>query len=233
MRIGLLGGVAEHLEQLEGLVQFLLRTLRADRIYYLGGDEALSDFVAHSSQQLLSTSEQSVWHRSLRCLHAVPDEIDRFLNEEQQLTELTRLVSLPKDTTLRVQLSAEHEAILCFDRDDLSAAQAASCSVVAFGKDSVPLVRQQGEKFMLCPGSLEKAGVMLLADDEHGLCVALFDRNAQQIAQHYLSEASSQGESQGESQSSIQPQLDAERADALSREDHKPPRSPSSEPIEQ
>lgn len=186
MRIGLLGSVADHSNQLEAIARFLLQIVRAERVIYLGGDAALADFVCRAKEQLLGAGESTLWQRSLRCLRASPEELDEFLELEDQLSRLDLLESLSPGTSRSLQLGAGIEITACVDRGDISAEVASRSRVIAFGHDTLPLVKQVGSQFILCPGSMARAGVMVIDDDHNGLRVSLFDRYGKQIAQHPL-----------------------------------------------
>lgn len=182
------GAIAPKLDRLSEWVRFALQPLQAERVFYLGGDSALEQYQRQTAGSLVRDPELSVWQRSLGCLSASPDEIERTVEAEQQLGDLSRLVSIPRATTLRVPISRRHEAVLCFDRIDVTDQQMLACSVLAFGNGRAPLVRQLGSKFMLCPGAAPEAGLLLL-DTHDGLKVSLFDHHCEPVAEHDLSDA--------------------------------------------
>ncbi|MEN9581716.1 MAG: hypothetical protein RJA70_4725 [Pseudomonadota bacterium] len=187
MRVGLLGNVGEHGSQLEAIARFFLQIVRAEHVLYLGGDSALTEFVARAKASLLGTSDSTLCQRTLRCLSASPEEIDEFLEVEDQLCRLGQLESVPAQTVRTLHLSRGQSVAVSVHRADLSEEVSGGAGVVAFGSELLPLVKQVGPRFILCPGSLTKAGLMVLDDDDDGMRISLFDRYGKQIAQHALS----------------------------------------------
>jgi hypothetical protein len=188
LRIGLLGTIGTHEAELEPLIQFLLVTMGAKHVVYLGGDSAIVQYLQRTTLALAGAAGENIWQRSLDWLDASADALEAALLSEGQLELLERLESLPVHATRRLPLGRGQSAVLCFDRAEVTNELQSRAAVVAFGKDPLPLVKQVGSRFLLCPGSLAKAGVMVLEDDEQGLRVALFDRQCQPIAEHYLTE---------------------------------------------
>lgn len=195
-----MGPVGDLADCIQPLVEFFLETLRVETIVYLGTDEALEQFRAERRMAALgSMPEPDPWERTRVCLKADANAVDMHVDRERQIGELMRLQSLPKKRMAQIAMSSGQRLLACFERTALPQKAVEEAKLIVFGEAAVPTVEQVGSQFLVSPGPLNKAGVMVLDDNRRGLRLALFDRGGRQITQHHLTDdVQSQNHSQQE-----------------------------------
>jgi hypothetical protein len=201
VRIGLLGAIEGQEGYVKGLGSFCLDALRAERVVYLGADDALDRAVRGWATQLVGDlpEESAIWRRSLRCVSAPAEEIDRFIAAERARQSLKRLQSLPDDDRRSLEVLSHSRLLLCHDCAALDTEDIAEAHIIAYGNGRSAQVYQADGRHYICPGSLEEAGLIVLDDDENGLRLRLFDRTTRLLAEHQLASPNSTPHNRGQS----------------------------------
>jgi hypothetical protein len=180
MRLGLLGPALQGAPALERAARFLRRQLNADRIVYLGADRALDDLIRRWAVQLVGedVAEGALCRRATaRLAQASPEEIDAYLAQEEELTQLRMFESLPGEKTRAVELLAGKIAVMIHDKAYLEEEDILPATLLIFGRSSAPLIKRIGRRWFLAPGSFPDAGVMLVEDQEGAIDVTIWNRD--------------------------------------------------------
>jgi hypothetical protein len=188
VRIGLLGSIDGQASYVKGLGSFCLDALRAERVVYLGADDALDRVVSGWATQLVGEhpEESAIWLRTLRCVDATSEKIDLFIAAERARQALKRFESLPDADRRSLETLQYSKILLCHDREALAEEDLAHASIVAYGNCNTPQVEELDGRYFICPGSLTEAGLMVLDDDERELRLRVFDRTARLLNEQVL-----------------------------------------------
>ena len=191
MRLALLGPAEGHLDALEAAMRFLLEARSIDRAVYLGVDGAL-DAVVHAWAGRLvgdNPSEVGVWARAVRaCLRATPAEIDGYIRRERERAALRMFEALLDADTRSIEMLGGALAVMIHDKAHLNEEDMLPARLLLFGKSSMGVVKQVGQRWFLSPGSFAGGGgIMTLDDEEDGVFLTLYDRDATEIRTEHLS----------------------------------------------
>jgi hypothetical protein len=190
MQLGLLGPAIGHLDALERAAKFLYQERKAERVVYLSDDAALDEIVEGWAERLVgkNAGEEELLSRATeRCLSATPDEINAFLQKERERGSLKVFESLPGESTRAIEILSGKVAVMIYDKAYLDEEDILPATVLVFGKSEDPLVRRVGRRWFLAPGSFDKAGVMLLDDQDSGIHVTLFNEKLEVSRRERLS----------------------------------------------
>lgn len=177
MRLGLLGPCGGHERELEVAARALRDRLGAERVVYLGADQALDLIVERWAVDLVGgqgTDATLMARATSVCLNADAKAIDLFVQHEKEREELRMFESLPGSTTRSVELIASKVAVLLYDKAYLEEEDILPASALVFGKNREPLIKQIGRRWFLSPGSFPGHGVMLLDDESGELRASIF-----------------------------------------------------------
>jgi hypothetical protein len=189
MRLGLLGPVHDSDKALERAAQFLLREIAVDRAVYLGVDQSLDRLVRHWATELVGgdPTDDALWERAAeRCVRALPEEIDQFIEAERERQSLKVFESLPGDGTRLIELLNGRVAVMIYDKADLDEEDMLPASFLVFGASRQPLVKRVGSRWFLSPGVLGHFGVMTLEDREDGVHLQQFDSLCREVRRERL-----------------------------------------------
>ncbi|HEY4120295.1 MAG TPA: hypothetical protein VGM56_20660 [Byssovorax sp.] len=181
MRLGILGPALGDLGALARAASLLRTEYAADRVLYIGDDDALDRVVERWAREIVGAdpSDAGVFERAAaRCARAKPPEIDAFVAKERARLDLVAFTALePGSRTIelldgRVVLFVHDKATL--DEEDILAA-----SILVFGKSDAALVRKVGTRIFLSPGPLTdpQGGCALLDDGDGGVRVDVIASN--------------------------------------------------------
>jgi hypothetical protein len=189
MRLGLLGPAGEDQAALRSAAEFLLTEQRAERVVYLGEDDALERLVSDWAREIVGDdpAEHALWLRAARqCADGSAERIDEFLARERQRTTLRALESLPGDGARTVELVAGRLCVLIFDKALLDEEDMLPASLLVFGKSSTAVVKSVGQRWFVSPGPMESGGIATLDDEAEGVRFKLFDANRAEIQQEVM-----------------------------------------------
>jgi hypothetical protein len=195
MRFGLLGPCGGDLPILEQAARLLLFEHGADQVIYLGPDDALDRLVLDWAGRLVGAdpSETGIFRRAAeRCAEGNPDEIARFVRAERERDRLKALRCLPGPAARTIELLEGRVAVLLYDKALLDEEDILPASLLIFGKNKEPLVRQVGLRTFICPGELGtgRGGVGLLSTVPTGeLDLVLLDPSGTTLEKHSMSAA--------------------------------------------
>ncbi|HKQ69414.1 MAG TPA: hypothetical protein VJT73_08750 [Polyangiaceae bacterium] len=189
MRFGVLGPANGDLAALEQGASLLLLRHHAEEVIYLGPDDALDRVVGGWARRLVGgdPTDHGIWGRAAaRCVAGNPQEIDRFMAAERQRERLKSLKCLPAATARTVEILEGRVAVLLYDKALLDEEDILPASLLIFGKNKEPLVRQVGSRTFVSPGEFGgRGGIALFADDAHGeVTVSMYERGGDVLESH-------------------------------------------------
>jgi hypothetical protein len=192
MRLALLGPAEGHTTELAAAARFLLDEKLVDRAVYLGVDGALDAVVKGWAEGLVGEdpSEDGVWVRAARaCAQSDAEAIDTFISRERERERLRVFESLPDSETRLVEMLGGALAVMIHDKAKLTEEDMLPARLLIFGRGKGTIVKQVGQRWFLCAGSLDDAGsgVMLLEDSDEGINLTLLDRACQEVRTERLS----------------------------------------------
>lgn len=172
MRLGLVGASSGDLGALARAIRTAVA--QADRVVYLGDDEAFDDVVAGWVAAV--GAEGTLAERARAALEAPPDAVVDVA-AAVVAGELTRrrllAVQALRGQSRTVEILLDRVVLLAADKADLDEEDLLPASVIAFGKGD-PLVRRVGSRVFLAPGPPGDAGgVMVLAEEPGGASLSL------------------------------------------------------------
>jgi hypothetical protein len=191
MRFAVIGPANDDLGALEQGASLLLFELEAEQVVYLGPDDALDRVVLDWARRLVGSdpSDEGVWQRaSARCVSATPSDIDGYVEAERRRERLKALHCLPVATSRTIELLEGRLAVLLHDKALLDEEDIMPASLLIFGKNREPLVKQVGTRTFVSPGELgPKSGLALFTDDAHGdIVVTMYDPTGTRLESHAL-----------------------------------------------
>lgn len=182
VRIAVFGPLGESESALDHAVALAFGPLLCDRAVFLGQPE-----LVRSRQPEAGLDEETLWLKSLRCLDADADVIDRFVASERHKLDWARVEPLGDGQSSSVVLSGGRRLLVCAsDRSSTTA----DAHVVVFRSDGEPgygySSEQRGNELWLSPGNLDHAGIVLVSDEVE-LSVTVYDARGQELDRNVLS----------------------------------------------
>lgn len=158
----------------------LLDKMGAERIVYLGIDDALDSLVWGWAQELVGEdpTDAGVWKRAAeRCTEATADSIDRFIGAERARLRLKKLECLPRATARAVELFDGRLAVMLHDKALLDEEDILPATLLIFGKSPEPVIHRVGPRTFVSPGPIDGPAGVALAEDEPGggIVLSMFD----------------------------------------------------------
>lgn len=172
MRLALLGPCDDDVAALARAAHSALIHLAADRVVYLGVDDAL-DFVVYGWADLLGALDP-LEHRIDAIIDDPPDVIDDAIEREKLRERLGAFRSLPGPATRTIEMLHDRVVLLVDEKKELDEEDLLPASFIIFGRGE-PTIRRVGSRVFLCPGSPAKRAegiVMLDEGDTRGTVVA-------------------------------------------------------------
>ena len=191
MRFAVLGPANDDLAALERGASLLLFELEAEKVVYLGPDDALDRLVLDWARRLVGPDpfENALWERARRCCSAPAEEIDRFVASERRRDRLKALKCLPGATSRTIEILEGRLAVLLYDKALLDEEDILPASLLIFGKSKHPLVRHVGSRTFVSPGELGegRAGIALFVDEPNGdVSLSIYDQGGTIVESHVL-----------------------------------------------
>jgi hypothetical protein len=168
--------------RLRALSELLLFELRADRVVYLGPDDALDRAMAGWAGSLGAPTNDEEFLREAALLGAegTAESIEALLERDARRHRLRDLVALPGIYARGVELLEDGVLLVVFDRSVLDEDDIANAQVVAYGHASAPDLRVIGPRAFVTPGyAIAPTGVSVALVDETaaGLALTLHDQD--------------------------------------------------------
>ena len=178
MRLGVLGPASGDLSGLAKAAQVLLDRYRAERVIYLGLDDALDRVVGAWASDLVGANPSDLvfFERAAHaCIGATPEHIDTFVASERARRRLRVFASLPPPPGRTIELLEGRVAVLLFDKAHLDEDDIAGASLLVFGKSDLPVVKRLGARTFVAPGRIGSAGggSAVLDDEEEGVRIRI------------------------------------------------------------
>lgn len=190
MRFAVIGPANGDLASLEKGAALLLFQQQAEQVVYLGADDALDRLVLDWARRLVGDdpSDEGIWDRAaMQCVAASPEAIDRYVEAERRRERLKALKCVPA-TSRTIELLEGRVAVLLYDKAHLDEEDILPASLLIFGKNREPLVRQVGSRTFVSPGELgPKSGLALFTDEPNGeISVSMYAPGGKLLESHQL-----------------------------------------------
>lgn len=173
MRLGILGPALGDLPALARGAQHLMDAAQADKVLYVGNDDALDRVVASWARGIVGAnpSDAALFDRAAeRCARGTADDIDEFVRKERALRRLRVLMSVPPGQRT-IEILDRHVVLFVYDKATLDTEDIGGAHVLVFGRSDEPLVRRVGSRTFVTPGPIsgDGGGLLLLEDGPGGL----------------------------------------------------------------
>jgi hypothetical protein len=188
VRLALLGPADGDVAALARAAHAAVFELGADRIVYLGVDDALDAVVAGWSSLL--GAEVSLAAKAGVLLRSSATTIEQALDAEAARRSLARLfLTLPAPGARCIEILQERIVLLVDDKGGLDEEDLLPATFIVFGRGE-PTIRKVGSRVFLCPGAVAASGQGLLLLDEGasttGVVASLHDRDGHLRSQEFL-----------------------------------------------
>src|SRR5690242_15246871 len=172
MRLGILGPAQGDLPALGRGAQHLMDVAQAEKVVYIGHDDALDRVVASWARGIVGANpaDAALFDRAAdRCALGSADDIDDFVARERALRRLRALVSVPPGQR-SIEILDRHVLLFVYDKATLDTEDIGAAHVVVFGKSSEPLIKRVGSRTFVAPGPLtgDVGGLLVLEAAEGG-----------------------------------------------------------------
>lgn len=166
MRLALLGSCDDDIAALARAAHTSLTKLHADRIVYLGGDDAL-DSVIYGWAELIDALDPLEW-RVEALIDESPERLDDAIARERARAKLEAFRMLAGPGIRSIELLHDRVVLLIDDKKALDEEDLLPATFIVFGKGE-PVIRRVGSRVVLCPGSIHKRreGIVLLDEGDH------------------------------------------------------------------
>jgi len=166
VRLALLGSCDGDVAALARAAHTSLAKLRADRVVYLGGDDAL-DAVIYAWADLLDALDP-LELRVDALIDEPPDVLDDALARERARKRLRAFRTLAGPGIRSIELLHDRIVLLVDDKRELDEEDLLPATFIVFGKGE-PTIRRVGSRVFLCPGAIakRKEGILVLDEGDH------------------------------------------------------------------
>jgi hypothetical protein len=180
MRLGILGPALGDLPALARGAQHLLDAAQADRVLYVGNDDALDRVVASWARGIVGANpaDAALFDRAAeRCSRGTAEEIDEFVGRERALRALRVLTSVPPGQR-SIEILGRHLLLFVYDKATLDTEDIGAAHVVVFGKADAALIKRVGSRTFAAPGPVTgDGGLLVLEDGSAGLQIEVRNAN--------------------------------------------------------
>ncbi|MEZ4295905.1 MAG: hypothetical protein R3B70_13100 [Polyangiaceae bacterium] len=171
MRLGILGPAQGDLPALARGAQHLMDHAQAEKVLYVGNDDALDRVVASWAREIVGAnpSDAALFDRAAqRCARGTADDLDEFVAKERALRRLRVLMSVPPGQR-SIEILDRHVVLFVFDKATLDTEDIGAAHVVVFGKAPEPMIRRVGSRTFVAPGPVSgSTGGLLILEDAGG-----------------------------------------------------------------
>lgn len=180
MRLGVIGSLKGELASLARAASLLVDKARADRVLYLGKDDALDRVIASWATDIVGANpaQEALFARATRaCVNAAPDDIVGFVESERARRRLRVFASVPVPPGRTIEIIDGRVVVLVYDKGALDEEDIAGASLLVFGRAEAPVVHRVGSRAFVSPGPLrlpECSGMAVLDDEVPGAVTVEF-----------------------------------------------------------
>jgi hypothetical protein len=179
VRLGILGPAGGNLHALARAAQTLVDVHRADRVIYLGDDDALDQVVWGWAREIVGDrpDDASLFDRAAQaCARADAAHIRHFVELELARGRLRIFSSLPAGPGRTIELLDGRVVLLVYDKASLDEEDIIGASILVFGRSPDYLIKKVGVRTFIAPGFIEGSGGLATFDDQDGgVRVEIFD----------------------------------------------------------
>jgi len=181
MKLGFIGPCRGEVGALRGPAEFLLFELGADRVVYLGADDALDRAIAGWADKLGAPADENGFldEAALLAVDAPAEALLDLLARDRKVRRLNDLAALPAPPSRAVEMLDDRVVLMVFDKSVLDEDDVANATAIVWGNAREPQLRAIGPRVFLSPGWIG-VGVhlhcALLEYDGESLRCAIYDR---------------------------------------------------------
>lgn len=153
MRIAILGPAHGNVPALSEIAQILLDEIRAEKVIYLGDDDALDRLLAAWTEEISGPGAlSSVFDRAAeRCAAAESSVIEAFVGAERARLRLKAFVGLQRGQRL-IELVGGRVAMFVMDKNMFDDRDMSGATLFVFGNNDESLIMRLGARTFLAPG---------------------------------------------------------------------------------
>jgi hypothetical protein len=168
MRLGILGPAQGDLPALAHGAQHLMDAAQAEKVIYVGNDDALDRVVASWAHEIVGAnpSDAALFDRAADfCARGTAEDIDEFVAKERALRRLRVLMTVPPGRR-SIEIMDRHVVLLVYDKATLDQDDIGGAHVLVFGRSGEPVIKRVGTRTFLAPGPIAspKGGLLVLED---------------------------------------------------------------------
>lgn len=198
MRLGILGPACGDVPALARAAQALVDRHGADKVIYLGDDDALDQVVWGWARGLVGDDpgDATLFARAAdACAKASAEGIRQFVESEKARGRLRIFSSLPVGPGRTIELLDGRIVLFVYDKASLDEEDIVGASILVFGRSEEFLIKKVGVRTFIAPGTIggPAGGRAVLDDGEGGVRVEIFDEAGMLLASDQAGGASASG----------------------------------------
>lgn len=180
MKLGFIGPCRGDINALRGPAELLLFELGANRVVYLGADDALDRAIAGWASKLGAPSDEGAFldEVALLAADAPAEALQDLLSRDRQVRRLSDLAALPAPPSRAVEMLDDRVVLMVFDKGVLDEDDVANATAIVWGNAREPQLRAIGPRVFLSPGWIGVGGAThcaLLEQEGDNLRCAIYD----------------------------------------------------------
>lgn len=189
MKLGFIGPCRGDATALRGPAELLLFELRADRVVYLGADDALDRAIAGWASRLGAPSDENAFldEVALLAADAPAEALQDLLARDKRARRLNDLASLPAPPSRAVEMLDDRVVLMVFDKGVLDEDDVANATAIVWGNAREPQLRAIGPRIFLSPGWIGMGAspcAAILEHDGDQLRCAIYDSTGSVKLEH-------------------------------------------------
>lgn len=189
MKLGFIGPCRGDVSALRAPAELLLFELGADRVVYLGADDALDRAIAGWADKLGAPANEGAFldEVALLAADAPAEALQDLLARDRKARRLNDLAALPAPPSRAVEMLDDRVVLMVFDKSVLDEDDVANATAIVWGNAREPQLRAIGPRVFLSPGWIgvgASTHCALLEHDGEALRCAIYDGNGSVKIEH-------------------------------------------------
>ncbi len=189
MKLGFIGPCRGDIGALRAPAELLLFELGADRVVYLGADDALDRAIAGWAAKLGAPADEGSFLDEVALLagDAPAEALHDLLARDRKARRLNDLAALPAPPSRAVEMLDDRVVLMVFDKSVLDEDDVANATAIVWGNAREPQLRAIGPRVFLSPGWIGvgiNTHAALLEHDGEGLRCAIYDGSGSVKLEH-------------------------------------------------
>jgi hypothetical protein len=180
MKLGFIGPCRGDTGALRAPAELLLFELGADRVVYLGADDALDRAIAGWAAKLGAPTDEGAFLDEVALLasDAPAEALQDLLARDRKARRLNDLAALPAPPSRAVEMLDDRVVLMVFDKSVLDEDDVANATAIVWGNAREPQLRAIGPRVFLSPGWIgvgASTHSAILEHDGESLRCAIYD----------------------------------------------------------